>query len=88
MAKDSCRYSMDKRLGQISEYQKHRSDWNVMSPEPERYRKGRTWWKPSSQIKPRGKKERLGTAVNRAAGQDRTIRSPWSANLTSEAPKK
>ena len=31
-----------------------------------------TWWKPSSQRKPRGKKERLGTAENRPASQPDT----------------
>lgn len=55
--------------------------WFIM---PER----QTWWNPSSQMNPRGKKERLGTAVKRAAGHDRTILSPWSCSFTSDVPKK
>ena len=43
-----------------------------------------TWWKPSSHMKPRGKKGRLGTAVSRPAGGDQAMRPPGSA--TCERP--
>ena len=52
------------------------------SPTPQQNRrskrnpKSRTWWKPSSHRKPRGKKERLGTQVNSCPGAPRTPRQP------------